>query len=200
MQGLCGRLMQGLCGRLMRDAYALLMHNVCAKIEFLVASTGGLCSPLCRYAAFMQGLCTDQTERRQDDRRRERERERERQRKRDREREGERERQTHRAPATDKHRHRETESNRVAHRALCKPLMRISLSQNLSCCLCAAWFLLSGAVFWLMRAHALPTWFEESLMQCLCGLFFDSLFFSIRYSTTTTTHHIHHAQRKTNRQ
>ena len=71
----------------------------------------------------------------------------------------------------------ETASNRVAHRALCKPLMRISLSQNLSCCLCAAWFLLSGAVFWLMRAYALPTWFEESLYAGLCGFFFDSFFF-----------------------
>ena len=37
-----------LMGRLMRDAYALLLHNVCAKIEFLVASTGGSCSPLCK--------------------------------------------------------------------------------------------------------------------------------------------------------
>ena len=64
-----------------------------------------------------------------------------------------------------------------AHRALCKPLMRISLSQHLSCCLCAAWFSLSSVVLWLMRAYALPTWFEESLMQGLCGLFFDSLFF-----------------------
>ena len=62
----------------------------------------------------------------------------------------------------DREREAETASNRVAHRALCKPLMRISLSQNLSCCLCAAWFLLSGAVFWLMRAYALPTSFEES--------------------------------------
>ena len=161
--------MQGLCGRLMRDAYALLMHNVCAKIEFLVASTGGLCSPLCGPYARLMHRSDRETARRQ------------------RERERERERQTHRAPATDKHRHRETESNRVAHRALCKPLMRISLSQNLSCCLCAAWFLLSGAVFWLMRAYARPTWFEESLMQCLCGLFFDSLFFSVHNSTRSGT-------------
>ena len=55
MPCLCGRLMQGLCGRLMRYAYALLMHNICAKIECLVASTGGLCSPLCGpYARLMQ--------------------------------------------------------------------------------------------------------------------------------------------------
>ena len=76
----------------------------------------------------------------------------------------------------DREREAETASNRVAHRALCKPLMRISLSQHLSCCLCAAWFLLSGAVFWLMRAYARPTWFEESLMQCLCAVFFDTVF------------------------
>ena len=74
----------------------------------------------------------------------------------------------------DREREAETASNRVAHRALCKPLMRISLSRNLSCCLCAAWFLLSGAVFWLMRAYALPTWFEESPYAGLCGFSFDS--------------------------
>ena len=85
---------------------------------------------------------------------------RQRQRKRGREREAEKERQR----------------NRVAHRALCKPLMRISLSQNLSCCLCAAWFLLSGAVLWLMRAYASPTWFEESPYAGLCGFFLDSFF------------------------
>ena len=172
----------------------MLMHCLCTmfvrRFNFSLRPQAAYAAP---YAALMQGLCTDQTERRQDDRGRERERERERAREtekeRQRKRDRERERQTHRAPATDKHRHRETESNRVAHRALCKPLMRISLSQNLSCCLCAAWFLLSGAVFWLMRAYALPTWFEESLMQCLCGLFFDSLFL-IKYSKTITPHMI----------
>ena len=86
----------------------------------------------------------------------------------DRETETEKERQRKRG----REREAETASNRVAHRALCKPLMRISLSQNLSCCLCAAWFLLSGAVFWLMRAYALPTWFEESLYAGVCVFFF----------------------------
>ena len=98
-------------------------------------------------------------------------------RERDREREADKETDAQATSNGQTQAHRETESNTVAHRALCKPLMRISLSQNLSCCLCAAWFLLSGAVFWLMRAYARPTWFEESLMQCLCALFFDTLFF-----------------------
>ena len=156
----------------------MLMHCLCTmfvrRFNFSLRPQAAYAAP---YAALMQGLCTDQAYARLM--------------------QGlcgpyagrKRERQTHRAPATDKHRQRETESNRVAHRALCKPLMRISLSQNLSCCLCAAWFLLSGAVFWLMRAYALPTWFKESLMQCLCGLFFDSLFL-IKYSKTITPHMI----------
>ena len=154
MPCLCGRLMQGLCGRLMRYAYALLMHNICAKIECLVASTGGLCSPLCGPYARLMHRSDRETARRKE---------------RETKTEGDRGRERETEKETDAQRPR---ANRVAHRALCKPLMRISLNQQSSCCLCAASFPLSGAVFWLMRAYASPTLFEESPYAGLCGSFF----------------------------
>ena len=171
MPCLCRRLLReayagGLCTMLVRRLSACLIRRA-LEFEFLVASTCGLGSPVCG----LYGRLMHRSERRPDDRS-----EKQRQRETETEKERQRKRQTHRPPATDKHRHRETASNRVAHRALCKPLMRISLSQNLSCCLCAAWFLLSGAVFWLMRAYALPTWFEESHYAGCCGNFLDNIF------------------------
>ena len=58
----------------------MLLHNVCAKIEFLVASTGGLCSPLCGPYARLMHRSDRETARRQIDRERETEKEREKER------------------------------------------------------------------------------------------------------------------------
>ena len=85
-----------LCGRLMREAsagclctayaqclcedYPLALYAELSSLYFSLRPQAAYAAP---YAALMQGLCTDQTERRQDDRGGERER----QRKRDRERE-----------------------------------------------------------------------------------------------------------------
>ena len=162
-------LMHCLCTMLVRRLSACLIRRA-LEFEFLLASTGGLCSPLCGpYARLMHRSDRETARRKQRETKTEGDRGRER----------ETEKETDAQANSDG----QTQAQRDSVKQSGPPsLMQTAYAhkpKSAFILLPAAWFLLSGAVFWLMRVYARPTWFEESPYAGLCGNFLLFLFLSL---------------------